>query len=170
MQIRRAQTSDAAALNDLLQQLGYAQGDTETTAGRIQLWGDDPAGAAYVAEADGEVLGVIAVHTCPFFERAGSWGRIVALVVDEHARGKGVGGRLVAAAEEFADSRDCVRMEVTSNDRRVDAHAFYQGRGYVLQTGKSSRFLRDLTAASRWRGSGQDGFSGGRGRRCGPRR
>jgi hypothetical protein len=35
-------------------------------------------------------------------------------------------------------------MEVTSSDRRVDAHKFYQGRGYVDQAGKSSRFLRDL--------------------------
>ena len=148
MQTRLAQTSDAAALNDLLQQLGYPQGDAETTAGRIQTWGDDPASAAYVAEADGQVLGVIAVHTCPFFERAGSWGRIVALVIDEHARGKGVGGQLVAAAEEFAINRGCLRMEVTSNDRRTDAHAFYQARGYILQTGKSSRFLRDLPAAS----------------------
>jgi len=148
MQIRLAQTTDADAVNELLQQLGYAQGDAGATAGRIQEWDDDPASAAYVAEADGEVLGVIAVHTCPFFERAGSWGRIVALVVDEHARGKGVGGELVAAAEEFARSRGCLRMEVTSSDRRVDAHAFYQGRGYDLQTGKSSRFLRDLSAAS----------------------
>ena len=144
MEIRRAQSRDAAALNNLLQQLGYAQGDTATTAGRIEDWGKEDSSAAYVAEADGEVLGVIAVHTCPFFERAGSWGRIVALVVDEHARGKGVGADLVAAAEGFATSRGCVRMEVTSNDRRTDAHAFYQGRGYVIQTGKSSRFLRDL--------------------------
>lgn len=35
-------------------------------------------------------------------------------------------------------------MEVTSSDHREAAHAFYQRRGYTIQTGRSSRFLRDL--------------------------
>jgi GNAT superfamily N-acetyltransferase len=64
--------------------------------------------------------------------------------VSERARGQGVGSRLVAAAEAFATSRGCVRMEVTSADRRTVAHAFYLGRGYVDQGGRSTRFLRDL--------------------------
>ncbi|TCO62820.1 GNAT family N-acetyltransferase [Actinocrispum wychmicini] len=149
MQIRLAHTTDAAAVNELLHQLGYPQGGTETTATRIQTWGDDPASAAYVAEAGGDLLGLVAVHVCPFFERAGSWGRIVALVVAEQARGQGVGGQLVKAAEVFATGRGCVRMEVTSADRREDAHEFYRRRGYIAQTGRSSRFLRDLDDTDR---------------------
>jgi GNAT superfamily N-acetyltransferase len=146
VQIRPAHTTDAAAVDELLHQLGYPQAGTATTASRIQTWTDDPSSAAYVAEADGDVLGLIAVHVCPFFERAGSWGRIVALVVADRVRGQGVGGRLVTAAESFATSRGCVRMEVTSADRRHDAHEFYRRCGYLNQTGRSSRFLRDLTA------------------------
>ena len=42
MQIRLAHTTDAAAVNELLHQLGYAQDGTATTATRIQTWGDDP--------------------------------------------------------------------------------------------------------------------------------
>src|SRR4051794_15309600 len=45
MQIRLAHTTDAAAVNELLDQLGYPQDGTATTATRIQTWGDDPAGA-----------------------------------------------------------------------------------------------------------------------------
>ncbi|HEY4459357.1 MAG TPA: GNAT family N-acetyltransferase [Pseudonocardiaceae bacterium] len=146
MQIRPVQATDAPAVNELLEQLGYRQDGVAATATRIHTWREDPAGAAYVADADGEVLGVVAVHVSPFFERAGHWGRIVALVVSDQARGQGVGGRLVAAAESFAADRGCVRMEVTSADRRNDAHAFYQGRGYTIQNGLSSRFLRDLVA------------------------
>jgi GNAT superfamily N-acetyltransferase len=146
MQIRLAHTTDAAAVNGLLHQLGYPQDDTATTATRIQTWGDDPASAAYVADADGDLLGLVAVHICPFFERTGSWGRIVALIVTGHARGQSVGGQLVTAAELFATSRGCVRMEVTSADRRQDAHEFYRRCGYTDQTGTSSRFLRDLDA------------------------
>ena len=144
MRIRLAHTADAAAVNELLHQLGYPQDGTAATAARIQTWSDDPSSAAYVAQAGGDLLGLVAVHACPFFERTGSWGRLVALVVSEHARGQGVGGQLVAAAELFATGRGCVRMEVTSSDRRQGAHEFYRRRGYVDQTGRSSRFLRDL--------------------------
>ena len=146
MRIRLARTTDAEAANELLHQLGYPQDGTAATAARIRTWDDDPASAAYVAEADGDLLGLVAVHACPFFERAGSWGRIVALVVAERVRGQGVGGQLVAAAELFATGRGCVRMEVTSADRRQGAHEFYRRRGYVDQAERSSRFLRDLDA------------------------
>lgn len=148
MRIRPAHTTDADAVNELLEQLGYAQDGTATTATRIQTWGDDTLSAAYVADADGNLLGLVAVHICPFFQLAGSSGRIMALVVSDHARGQGIGGELVAAAESFAASQGCVRMEVTSADRRQDAHAFYRRRGYLDQTGTSSRFLRDLNQLS----------------------
>jgi GNAT superfamily N-acetyltransferase len=148
-QIRPADTTDAAAVNELLHQLGYPQEGTATTASRIRTWGDDPSSAAYVADADGNVLGLVAVHVCPFFERAGSWGRIAALVVSDQARGQGVGGQLMTAAESFAAHHGCVRMEVTSADQRHDAHEFYRRRGYVDQTGRSSRFLCDLNDTNR---------------------
>ncbi|QFU92468.1 aminoalkylphosphonic acid N-acetyltransferase [Amycolatopsis sp. YIM 10] len=144
MRIRPAHPTDAAVVNELLHQLGYPQDDTTATANRIRNWGDNPDGAAYVADVDGELLGLIAVLACPFFERAGYWGRIVALVVSDRVRGQGIGGQLVAVAESFAASRGCVRIEVTSADRREDAHEFYRRRGYLSQTGNSSRFLRDL--------------------------
>ncbi len=144
MRIRLALPADAPAVNELLHQLGYPQNDAADTEARIRTWDDDPAGAAFVADDDGVVTGLIAVNVCPFFERAGSWARIVALVVSERARGQGVGSHLVTAAESFATSRGCLRMEVTSADRRRDAHEFYRHHGYVDQAGRSSRFLRDL--------------------------
>ncbi|GAA1662979.1 hypothetical protein GCM10009830_05390 [Glycomyces endophyticus] len=147
IEVRPARAADAAAVAALLSGLGYPQ-DAAAAAARIGAWAADPLSEAFAAVADGEVAGVIAVHAAPYFERAGSWGRIVALVVADSARGRGVGGALVAAAEAFAVERGCVRMEVTSADRREDAHAFYASRGYTVQTGVSSRFLRDLTAAA----------------------
>jgi GNAT superfamily N-acetyltransferase len=143
MRIRPLLSTDAEAVDELLNQLGYPQ-DGAATAARLQAWNDDPSSVAFAAELDGEVLGLIAVHVCPFFERTGSWGRIVALIVAEQARGRGVGGRLMTAAEAFAVSRGCVRMEVTSSDHRAAAHEFYERRGYEVQTGRSTRFLRDL--------------------------
>ncbi|QWF78960.1 GNAT family N-acetyltransferase [Amycolatopsis sp. CA-230715] len=149
MRVRLADSTDSAAVDGLLDELGYPQDAAGTTATRIQAWRSDPFSAVYVAEAGGEVVGLVAVHVCPFFERTGAWGRIVALVVSDQARGQGVGGRLVAEAESFAVSRGCVRMEVTSADRREDAHEFYRRRGYLDQAGTSSRYLRELDGTDR---------------------
>src|SRR5689334_12521689 len=148
MQIRPPRRAGGEANNELLDQLGYPPDGQAATAARIQTWVGDPASAVYVADAQGDLHGVIAVHICPFFERDGAWARIVALVVSDRARGRGVGSRLVGAAESFAAGHGCLRMEVTSADRRPDAREFYQRRGYADQAGKSSRFLRELPRAS----------------------
>ncbi|MET9310723.1 GNAT family N-acetyltransferase [Kribbella sp. NPDC003505] len=143
MRIRPAGSTDA--VDALLEELGYPQPDPAVTAARLRAWADDPAGAAYVAEADNRLLGVIAVHVIPFFEREGTWARIVALVVSSRARRHGVGTLLLEAAESFAASRGCLRLEVTSSNHRAPAHTFYQSHGYTDQSTTSSRFLRTLT-------------------------
>lgn len=142
MKIRPARGTDD--INPLLEELGYPQDDPATTAARVQAWADDPAGAAYVAEADGRLLGVIAVHVAPFFEREGTWARIVALVVSDEARRQGVGTHLLRAAETFVTTRGCLRLEVTSSNHRHPAHTFYQSHGYANQSSISSRFVRIL--------------------------
>jgi GNAT superfamily N-acetyltransferase len=142
-QIRPARNADAPAAAGLLHQLGYLQDGAAATAARIDAWAEDPSGAVYVAQVAGDLVGIVAVHVCPYFERDGSWGRIVALVVREEMGGRGVGSRLVAAAEAFAAEHGCVRMEVTSADHRHAAHEFYRRRGYADQAGSSSRFLKD---------------------------
>ncbi|HET6740016.1 MAG TPA: GNAT family N-acetyltransferase [Kribbella sp.] len=139
--IRPATPDDAVAVEDLLDQLGYPQDDPGATAERIRSWADDPASAVYVADAGGNLLGLVAVHVEPFFQLSGFSGRIVALVVSDRARRQGVATQLMTAAESFAIGRGCTRFEVTSADHRTDAHEFYQGRGYVNQAGRSSRFI-----------------------------
>ncbi|TCC38685.1 GNAT family N-acetyltransferase [Kribbella speibonae] len=141
MDIRLARSTDAAAINELLDQLGYPQSDPATTAARIKTWTDDPDGAVYVADTEQGLLGVIAVHTCPFFERDGTWARIVALVVSDKARRQGVGSHLITAAESFATNHGCLRMEVTSATHRSQAHTFYESHGY---TPTPTRFLHTL--------------------------
>lgn len=146
MRVREARHSDAAAVSELLEELGYRQDGRRATARRMEEWAEDPLSGVFVAELEAEILGVIAVHVCPFFERDGCWARIVALVVSGRVRHRGVGTRLVTAAERFGAGRGCVRLEVTSADDRHGAHQFYRRRGYIDQAGKSSRFLRELPA------------------------
>ena len=55
------------------------------------------------------------------------------MVVAESARGEGAGTRLLEAMEEALLARGATRLELTSNLKRTDAHAFYEKRGWVRQ-------------------------------------
>ncbi|GAA1161623.1 GNAT family N-acetyltransferase [Kribbella jejuensis] len=140
--IRPAEPTDTAAVNELLHELGYPQDDPDATTARLKSWADDPAGAVFVADAGGNLLGLVAVYVEPFIQLPGSSARIVALVVSDRARRQGVATELMGAAESFAVQQGCVRFEVTSSNYRTEAHKFYESRGYVNQAERSSRFLR----------------------------
>ncbi|MBB5856093.1 GNAT family N-acetyltransferase [Amycolatopsis umgeniensis] len=144
MEIRPARDTDAPAVTALLTELGYPDNSVEDVRRRLERWSRHPEGAALVAESDDGVIGVVAVVAIPLFEKEGSVGRIVALVVDEAQRGTGVGRELVAAAEAEAMRWDCVAMEVTSSRHRTGAHAFYRARGYEDRCERSARFVRQL--------------------------
>jgi RimJ/RimL family protein N-acetyltransferase len=141
--VRAAGLRDRDAVAALLIQLGYDQPGGQT-AERLIAWTGDPAGVALVAESDGAVAGVIAVHAIPYFERPGAFARIVALSVAGDRRRAGVGRALVAAAEAWAAARGCVDMEVTSRRARDDAHDFYRALGYADQCEHSGRLKRRL--------------------------
>jgi GNAT superfamily N-acetyltransferase len=71
-------------------------------------------------------------------------GRITALFVDDASRGQGIGRALVEAAEAHLAGTGCGLLEVTSNLRLVDAHAFYARLGYERT---SVRFAKPLVPA-----------------------
>jgi GNAT superfamily N-acetyltransferase len=68
-------------------------------------------------------------------------GRIPVLVVAEEARGRNLGRMLVEAVEQWCRDQGCGLVEVTSNDRRTAAHAFYRHMGYERT---SIRFFKKL--------------------------
>jgi N-acetylglutamate synthase-like GNAT family acetyltransferase len=137
--VRDARNDDAEVIAALLVQLGYSW-PPEVIAQRLAAF--HAAGErALVAERAGEVIGVITLHATPVLHRATAVGRITTLVVREDARGGGAGRALVRAAEGVLRARGCSLVEVTSNKRRTDAHAFYRRLGYDET---SFRFAKQL--------------------------
>jgi GNAT superfamily N-acetyltransferase len=129
--IRPASRDDAFDLAALLGRLGYpADPDTVIARlGRLEATGLDQ---VLVAELPGQVVGLASLHITPaLLHREGPVARITALVVDESRSRQGVGRRLIAIVEDLARAVGCVSIEVSSNTRRADAHAFYAALGYA---------------------------------------
>lgn len=146
--IRPVEPRDAAAITRLLRQLGYPNDNDETPVReRIAAWTAEPHTAVLIAESAesaGTLDGLLAIATVPYFERPGRWGRVVALVVAEHARGNGIGRALMAEAERIAREDGCIAMEVSSANARTEAHAFYRSLGYDNWADRAGNFRKDL--------------------------
>ena len=143
LRLRPVRLEDLPGLAGLLGQLGYPA--TEAVVGeRLGLWLDDPSSWLIGAGDDGVLVGVAALHVMPMLEMDGKLGRLLALVVDERYRGRGLGQSLVAAAEEQARAAGCVKMEITSSRHRTRTHEFYQLLGYDDICTSSARFIKRL--------------------------
>jgi GNAT superfamily N-acetyltransferase len=127
--IRRAEMADAAALADLMTQLGYPTRASEMEM-RMETIRSDKNYATFVAVSEGKVCGMIGTFTCYSYEHNNPGGRILALVVSEKVRGKGVGRALIAAAEADFAQRNVRRVAVNTRFERTKAHEFYEGVGY----------------------------------------
>lgn len=138
-EIRTARPADAKALAELIKFLGHAIDEKTVRANVAQL---AKAGEAPLVAAEcGQVLGLCGTHTTLTVHRDAPLGRITILVVAEEAQGRGIGRLLVEAAEGRLRKAGCKLVEVTSNDRRADAHVFYRRMGYERT---SIRFIKTL--------------------------
>lgn len=138
-EIRAAAAADAAALVPLLAELGFPA-DADEVAARLRSLA--ALGEQVLVAADGAaLLGFVSLHATPVLHRPAPVGRLTALVVAAEYRLQGVGRALLRAAELFLAERGCALIEVTSNQRRTDAHAFYERLGYART---SYRFGKQL--------------------------
>ncbi|CAN5613832.1 hypothetical protein BH20CHL7_BH20CHL7_05350 [soil metagenome] len=126
--IRPATPGDAETIATLFTDEGYPAGPSDI-AERLGRFASDH-GRVLVAEHDGAVLGVIAIHALPRFEHDDHIVRILALVVDAGARERGVGRALMAAAEGFAAEIGAAFTEITAGHHRTEAFRLYESLGY----------------------------------------
>jgi GNAT superfamily N-acetyltransferase len=126
--IRIATTTDAGRIADMLTQEGYPTRTGQLASRLARLQSED--NALFVAVADGETIGAIAVHAMPRFELDDSAVRILGLVVDPAARERGVGQSLMLAAEGWAREHGAAFIEVTAGHHRPGARKLYESVGY----------------------------------------
>ncbi len=85
-----------------------------------------------VAELDGAVVGVCQLIVFRHFMHRGRWcAEIESVHVHPSVRSQGIGAALLEATIDRARAAGCYRVQLTSNNDRVDAHRFYERLGFV---------------------------------------
>jgi GNAT superfamily N-acetyltransferase len=139
--IRAAKANDAAALAQLICELGYETTESEMQM-RIQRIAADDRYRTFVAVRDGKVCGVIGTVTSVSYEHNDPGGRILALVTLKTMRRHGIGRALIATAEKDFVQRGIRRVALYTRFAREDAHKFYESLGYERN---GWRFVKQLS-------------------------
>jgi GNAT superfamily N-acetyltransferase len=128
--IRAAAIGDASDVARLLEALGYPC-DRDDAAERIAVVLGDPRQHLLIAEINGEACALVALDVRYSLVRGADQARVTALVVEPACSRQGIGRRLLREVESISRRAGVARIEVTSNARRHEAHAFYHGCGYA---------------------------------------
>lgn len=143
--IRAPELKDIPSLNKLFLQLGY-QTDAERLKQHIDQTNTNL--SILVAESEKELYGVIVVNFITPVHEDGLWALISALVIDESSRGAGIGRKLLIAAERIALDKGCSQIELSSSERRVRAHKFYESNGYKEVRKRLVKLLANMPIAN----------------------
>jgi len=135
-QIRLATANDAPAAVGLMPQLaehGHGQVDIGVEE-RFRAMLELPQHAIFVAEDDsGQVVGLLTISHRWTLWHAGPCALIEELVVDEGARGRGIGRALIQAALAWAETQGCSEVEVSTELDNTTAQAFYRRLGFTSE-------------------------------------
>jgi PhnO protein len=85
----------------------------------------------FIAQVHDRVVGFASVHINVLLHHCGAVGEVQELMVAPDFRRQGVGRRLLGALTEWCRAQGALQLEVTCNNRRVEAQAFYQANGFV---------------------------------------
>jgi len=125
---RKALPTDSREIAALLSELGHPTNSADIPTRLSAVLADHGAVLLAVDEHD-HPLGLMSLSRLVALHAPGPIAYITALITLNSARRRGVGQLLVAAAKRWAAEQGCVRLSVTSAERRADAHAFYPACG-----------------------------------------
>ena len=137
MIVRPAGPGDVPAIAALLGQLSYPV-EPDVLGRRMERLPAET--TIFVADA-GEVVGLVGLDVRQGLQHDAPGARIIAFVVREDARRRGIARALLATVEAAARDAGCEHLHVTTAHRRADAHAAYTALGFS-DTGL--RFGKDL--------------------------
>lgn len=158
--LRDVAEADVPAINRLLAQLSRSAPRLDADAVRqIATWDGN---RLLVAREAGQIIGMLTLVTFPIPTGLRAW--IEDVVVDESARGHGVGAALSREAVRLARAAGAWTIDLTSRPSREPANRLYQRLGFRLRDTNVYRLaaadgLPGVSVTQRARKSGYDDSS-----------
>jgi GNAT superfamily N-acetyltransferase len=132
--VRAAREDDLEALLRLYVQLSAGNASTRVEAARrglVAMLADERMRLLVAEDEAGRVIGTATVVVVPNLTHdARPWAQVENVVVDEAARGTGVGKALMDECVRIAWEAGCYKVQLQSADHRQGAHRFYEGLGF----------------------------------------
>jgi ribosomal protein S18 acetylase RimI-like enzyme len=137
--LREVTDEDARAINRLLPQLSKSAPPLDAAA--LQQTATWNGNSLLVARAAGEIVGMLTLVMFPI--PTGLRVRIEDVVVDESARGQGVGTALSREAIRLAKAAGARTIDLTSRPSRESANRLYERLGFRLRDTRVYRLADD---------------------------
>ena len=127
--IRTATLADAASIAGLSCQLGYPANE-ETVAENLNKLMEKATGEVWVCELNSTVAGFLYGQQLIDLS-SGVYYEVMALVVDENYRGRGIGAALINVVIAKCKEEKIKQLVLRSRTTRKAAHRFYEKLGFV---------------------------------------
>ena len=129
--IRSVKIPDVIEIKALIDELENINSDAVIFESIFDEYLYDSNSLMFVAEnSAGHLLGFISCRGHRLLHHQGMVFEIQELIVTMAEQGKGIGRALINQIREEVQRRGAKSLEVTSNKRRKEAHAFYQSVGF----------------------------------------
>ena len=139
-EVTESNESTLKLVNRLLPQLSKSA--PPLTSGKLEDIVQSAHVHLYIAQEGAEVLGMLSLVVFPIPTGIRAW--VEDVVVDESARGKGVGRALSEYAVQAASEKGALTVDLTSRPSRVAANQLYQRVGFQLRETNVYRFRHEL--------------------------
>ena len=134
MEIRTATPNDIPAMAELLHQLFAIEvdftPDYEKQTKGLALLINRPTAKIFVAEIDGQVVGMCTVQILISTAMGLEVGAVEDVVVDVAYRGKGIGSALMRSIEAWAAKKKLGRLQLRADKDNGPALCFYRQQGW----------------------------------------
>lgn len=129
--IRPARKDDAGAITQLVNQLAASLGESSSVNEEyVRRYLDTPGAGILMADAEGQVVGMLSFTLRPSLYHAATSCMIEELMVGEGFRRGGIGGRLLDAIFLLARERGCVEVSVSALTSNRGALDLYRRHGF----------------------------------------
>src|SRR5262245_226960 len=132
----------ARALLRLLPQLSRSAEAPDRPA--LESFAAHPAITVLVARVDGDIVGTLTLAIFPLLTGVRAW--VEDVVVDESARGGGIGAALTREAIRLADQAGARTVDLTSRPERVAANRLYLNLGFEIRNSQVFRYQSPVGA------------------------